>query len=42
MGRAGRELAVERFSAAARMGEYLDLYRSQSEDGPPSPAGFST
>jgi glycosyltransferase involved in cell wall biosynthesis len=28
MGLAARTLAVERFSAAARLGEYLDLYRS--------------
>ncbi len=28
MGRAARDLAVERFSAAARLGDYLDLYRS--------------
>ena len=30
MGRAARELAVGRFSAAARIGDYLDLYRSIS------------
>jgi glycosyltransferase involved in cell wall biosynthesis len=28
MGRAARELAVERFSAPARLNEYLDVYRS--------------